>query len=68
MNFPCGVYLEVLNFIRQHPEECTATQIGEAFPHLSVDDRCGISHRLRCEGYIERRYIDSRRTKWVAIR
>lgn len=68
MNFPCGAYLEVLNFIRQHPEGCTATQIGEAFPHLSVDDRCGISHRLRYEGYIERHYIDSRRTKWVAIR
>ena len=68
MNFPSGPCLEVLNFIRQHPEGCTATQIGEAFPHLSVDDRCGISHRLRYEGYIERRYIDSRRTKWVAIR
>ena len=54
MNFPTGPYLEVLNFIRQHPEGCTATQIGEAFPHLSVEDRCGIAQRLRYEGYIER--------------
>ena len=68
MNFPSGPYLEVLNYIRQHPEGCTATQIGEAFPHLSADDRSGISHRLSYEGYIERRFIDSRRTKWVAIR
>ena len=68
MNFPYGVYLEVLNFIRQHPEGCTVMQIGEAFPHLSVDDRGGISHRLRYEGYIERRYVNSRKTVWVAIR
>ena len=68
MNFPNGIYLEVLNFIRQHPDGCTAEQIAAAFPHLSADDRGGISPRLRYEGYIERRFIDSRRTKWVAIR
>ena len=68
MNFPCGPYLEVLNFIRQHPEGCTATQIGEAFPHLDADTRGGITYRLRYEGYIERRFINSRITKWVAIR
>ena len=68
MNFPYGPYLEVLNFIRQHPEGCTSIQIGKAFPHLSSDDRSGISHRLKYEGYIERRFINSRITKWVAIR
>ena len=52
MNFPFGPYLEVLDFIRQHPEGCTATQIAEAFPHLSADDRGGISHKLRWNGYI----------------
>ena len=68
MNFPNGIYLEVLNFIRQHPEGCTATQIGEAFPHLSSKDRATISTRLRYGGYIERRYVNSRKTVWVAIR
>ena len=68
MNFPNGIYLEVLNFIRQHPEGCTATQIGEAFPHLSSKERGTISSRLRYEGYIERRFINSRITKWVAIK
>ena len=68
MNFPSGPYLEVLDFIRKYPEGCTVDQIAEAFPHLSADDRSGISHRLRYEGYIERRYIDGRRTRWVAIR
>ena len=68
MNFPFGPYLEVLEYLRQHPEGCTATQIAEAFPHLDADTRGGITHRLRYEGYIERRRIDSRRTKWVAIR
>ena len=68
MNFPSGPYLEVLEYLRQHPEGCTATQIGEAFPHLDVDTRGGITRRLRYGGYIERRRIDSRRTKWVAIR
>ena len=68
MNFPSGHYLEVLNFIRQHPEGCTATQIGEAFPHLSSKERGTISSRLRYEGYIERRFINSRITKWVAVK
>ena len=68
MNFPYGPYLEVLNFIRKYPEGCTADQIAEAFPHLSADDRSGISHRLRYEGYIERRFVNSRITKWVAIK
>lgn len=68
MNFPCGPYLEVLNFIRHHPEGCTATQIGEAFPHLSSKDRATISSRLRYEGYIERHFVNSRITKWVAIK
>ena len=68
MNFPFGPYLEVLNFIRQHPEGCTAKQIGEAFPHLDAVTRGGIASRLRYEGYIERRYIGGRITKWVAIK
>ncbi len=68
MNFPYGIYLEILNYIRQHPDGCTAEQIASAFPHLSADERGGISHRLRYEGYIERRFVNSRRTKWVAIR
>ena len=68
MNFPYGPYLEVLEYLRQHPEGCTATQIGEAFPHLDADTRGGITYRLRYEGYIERRFINSRITKWVAIR
>ena len=68
MNFPYGPYLEVLEYLRQHPEGCTATQIGEAFPHLDADTRGGITYRLRYEGYIERRFINSRITKWVAIK
>ena len=68
MNFPYGPYLEVLDYLRQHPDGCTAEQIAAAFPHLSSDDRGGISHRLRYEGYIERRFINSRITKWVAIK
>ena len=68
MNFPCGPYLEVLEYLRQHPEGCTSIQIGKAFPHLSVDDRCDISHRLRWNGYIERRYVSSRVTVWVAVK
>ena len=68
MNFPFGPYLEVLNFIRQHPKGCTATQIAEAFPHLSADDRSGISHKLRWNGYIERHYVGGRVTVWVAVR
>ena len=68
MNFPFGPYLEVLDFIRKYPDGCTADQIAEAFPHLSADDRSGISHRLRYEGYIERRYVGGRVTVWVAVR
>ena len=68
MKFPFGPYLEVLNFIRKYPEGCTAEQIAAAFPHISADDRGGISHRLRYEGYIERRFVNSRKTVWVAIR
>ena len=68
MNFPSGPYLEVLDYIRQHPEGCTAEQIAEAFPHLSADERSGISQRLRYEGYIERHFVSSRVTVWVAIK
>lgn len=68
MNFPSGPYLEVLEYLRQHPEGCTATQIGEAFPNLSSKERGTISSRLRYEGYIERRFINSRITKWVAVK
>ena len=68
MNFPYGPYLEVLNFIRQHPEGCTADQIAEAFPDLSPDTRSGISYRLRWNGYIERRYVSSRVSVWVAVK
>ena len=68
MNFPFGPYLEVLEYLRQHPEGCTATQIGEAFPHLDADTRGGITYRLRYEGYIERRFVNSRITKWLAIK
>ena len=68
MNFPSGPYLEVLEYLRQHPEGCTAKQIGKAFPHLDADTRGGNASRLRYEGYIERRFVNSRITKWVAIR
>ena len=68
MNFPFGSYLEVLEYLRKHPEGCTATQIGEAFPHLDADTRGGITYRLRYEGYIERRFVNSRINKWVAIK
>ena len=68
MNFPFGPYLEVLNFIRQHPEGCTATQIGEAFPHLDADTRGGITYRLRISGYVARTYGKGKTTIWVAIR
>ena len=68
MNFPCGIYLEVLNFIRQHPEGCTATQIGEAFPHLDADTRGGITYRLRISGYVARTYGKGKTTIWVAIK
>ena len=68
MNFPSGLYLEVLNFIRKYPEGCTAKQIGEAFPHLDAVTRGGIASRLRYEGYIERHFVNSRITKGVAIK
>ena len=68
MNFPFGLYLEVLDFIRKYPEGCTADQIAEAFPNLSPGTRSGISHRLRWNGYIERHYVSGRVTVWVAIR
>ena len=68
MNFPFGPYLEVLEYLRQHPEGCTAKQIGEAFPHLDAVTRGGIASRLRYEGYIKRLYVNSRKTVWVAIK
>ena len=68
MNFPFGPYLEVLNFIRQHPEGCTAKQIGEAFPHLDRGTRGGISRQLREYGYVARTYGKRNTTVWVAIR
>ena len=68
MNFPFGPYLEVLNFIRQHPEGCTARQIGEAFPHLDADTRGGITYRLRTYGYVARSRGKGKATVWVAIK
>ena len=68
MNFPCGPYLEVLEYLRQHPDGCTAEQIGKAFPYLSSTDRATISSRLRYEGYIKRHFVNSRITKWVAVK
>ena len=68
MNFPFGPYLEVLNFIRQHPEGCTATQIGEAFPHLDADTRGGITYRLRVSGFVIRTYGKRNVRVWVAVR
>ena len=68
MNFPSGLYLEVLNFIRQHPEGCTTKQIGEAFPHLDVGTRGGIIHRLHMYGYVARTYGKRNVRIWVAIR
>ena len=68
MNFPSGPYLEVLDFIRQHPEGCTATQIGEAFPHLDAGTRRGITYRLRMNGYVTRIYGKSNAIIWVAIK
>ena len=68
MNFPYGPYLEVLNFIRQHPEGCTAKQIGEAFPNLDADTRGGIIYRLRVSGFVLRTYGKRNVRVWVAIR
>ena len=68
MNFPFGPYLEVLNFIRQHPEGCTATQIGEDFPHLDADTRGAIIYRLRVSGFVARTYGKRNVRVWVAIK
>ena len=68
MNFPYGPYLEVLNFIRQHPEGCTAKQIGEAFPHLDADTRGGITYRLRMYGFVARTRGKRDVRIWVAIK
>ena len=68
MNFPSGPYLEVLNFIRQHPEGCTAKQIGEAFPHLDMGTRGRISRQLREYGYVARTCGKRNSTVWVAIK
>ena len=68
MNFPCGPYLEVLEYLRQHPEGCTATQIGEAFPHLDADTRGGIIYRLRVSGFVLRTYGKRNVRVWVAIK
>lgn len=68
MNFPSGPYLEVLEYLRQHPEGCTATQIGEAFPHLDAHTRRGITCRLRVYGYVTRIYGKNNAIIWVAIK
>ena len=68
MNFPSGPYLEVLEYLRKHPEGCTTTQIGEAFPHLDAGTRSGITLRLRVYGYIARTYGKRNATVWVAIK
>ena len=68
MNFPSGPYLEVLEYLRQHPEGCTADQIAEVFPHLDADTRGGITHRLRMYGYVARTYGKRNATVWVAIK
>ena len=68
MNFPFGPYLEVLEYLRQHPEGCTAKQIGEAFPHLDADTRSGITYRLRVYGYVARTYGKRNVRVWVAIK
>ena len=68
MNFPYGPYLEVLEYLRQHPEGCTATQIGEAFPHLDADTRGGIIYRLRVSGFVLRTYGKRNVRVWVAIK
>ena len=68
MNFPYGPYLEVLEYLRQHPEGCTAKQIGEAFPHLDADTRGGITYRLRVSGFVLRTYGTRNVRVWVAIK
>ena len=68
MNFPFGPYLEVLEYLRQHPEGCTAKQIGEAFPHLDADTRGGITYRLRMYGFVARTRGKGDVRIWVAIK
>lgn len=68
MNFPFGPYLEVLEYLRQHPEGCTAKQIGEAFPHLDADTRGGITYRLRMYGFVARTRGKRDVRIWVAIK
>ena len=68
MNFPYGPYLEVLDYLRQHPEGCTAKQIGEAFPHLDADTRGGITYRLRMYGFVARTRGKRDVRIWVAIK
>ena len=68
MNFPYGPYLEVLEYLRQHPEGCTAKQIGDALRHLDADTRGGIIYRLRVSGFVARTYGKRNSTVWVAIR
>ena len=68
MNFPSGPQLEVLEYLRQHPEGCTAKQIGEAFPHLDAGTRGGITYRLRMYGYVTRTCGKRNATVWVAIK
>ena len=68
MNFPFGPYLEVLEYLRQHPEGCTAKQIGEAFPHLDADTRGGITYRVRMYGFVARTRGKRDVRIWVAIK
>ena len=68
MNFPFGPYLEVLEYLRQHPEGCPATQIGEPSPPLHADIRGGITYRSRIYGYVARTYGKRKSTVWVAIK
>lgn len=68
MNFPSGPYLEVLEHLRQHPEGCTAKQIGEAFPYLDAGTRGGIIYRLRIYGYVDRTYGKRNANVWVTIK
>ena len=68
MNFPFGPSLEVLEYLRQHPEGSPAKQIGEAFPHLDADTRGGITYRLRMYGFVARTRGKRDVRIWVAIK
>ena len=68
MNFPYGPYLEVLEYLRQHPEGCTSIQIGKAFPHLDTDTRGAIMHRLRTRGFVARAYGKKSTTIGMALK